>query len=337
MKYNLQDALLTRILSHFNRKSEAVEKLSELLNVGRDAIYRRLRGDTLLSPEEICILSEAFGISLDEVAFGQSDLVFFTFNALSQKINTVEDYLGSVDENLSRLSQLPNAKIKYAATEIPIFYYCTFPEIISFKLYVWGRTIWDLNHIQQKPFHFDFLPPHVMEMGRRLLDNYTQLATTELWSLNLFDNTLNQIEYHVNNGSFAEEKDALLICDRLQELAEHLCFMAEKGRKFKQSQDPDLGPDFRLYHNEMLYTNNTIFLSSPSVRIVFSTFGNPNFIGSTDPRICDYTEDWFEKVISKSGAISMASERARNWYFKGIQKRISQTRSRIKLQIEGGY
>ncbi|MEN0004985.1 MAG: hypothetical protein AAF798_12600 [Bacteroidota bacterium] len=334
MEQLLQQKLMDQIAGRFTKRSEAVEALSTILSVGKDAVYRRFRGDTLLTPDEIRVLSQKFQISLDALVFGETDSVFFTFNAFSQKINSIEDYLDNIKGLLHRLRQLPDVTIYYASSEIPFFYYSFFPELIGFKLYVFGRTVWDLDYLRQRPFQLNLLSPHALELTAEVLHEYIQFPTVELWSYNIFDNTLNQIEYHMNSGQFANPEDALVLCDRASELVDHMCLMAEHGSKYKLGMDPADGKSFELYHNEMIYTNNTIYVKSPIHRILFSTFASPNFLQTSDDRICDFIEDWFRKIRGKSNSISMQAEKSRNAFFNGLKRRISNVRKRLEVQLE---
>ena len=61
----LQDQLFEIILSRFPRRADAVDELCELLSLAKDPIYRRLRGDTFLSPQELAKLAVHYRISLD--------------------------------------------------------------------------------------------------------------------------------------------------------------------------------------------------------------------------------------------------------------------------------
>lgn len=333
MNKTLQGHLLNNILHKFKKRSEAVEALSGILNIGKDAVYRRLRGDTLLTPDELRLLANKYQISLDALIFGDTDSVFFTFNAFSQTITSVEDYLIGLKDSVAQLTTLPEAKVYYASSEIPFFYYCFFPKLITFKLYVWGRTVWDLAYLRNKPFSFDLIPPQSLDISKELLGYYKKMNTTDLWSLNIFDNTLNQIEYHLNSGVFQKEEDAVELCACLNQLADHMCAMAEVGKKFTPGHESELGMPFNLYHNEMIYTNNTIFVSSPYTRVVFTTFGNPNFLQSSDERLCDFTQEWFQKIIRKSNHISEQAEKDRNRFFNGLKRRVDLTRKRIELAL----
>ena len=337
MTNELQTRLLEQITNKYQRKSEAVDILSSLLSIGKDAVYRRLRGDTLLTPDEISLLAKEFHISLDSLVLDNTSSVFFNFNAFTQKINSTTDYLNGILTDLRQIRRLPDVEILYASSEIPFFYYSFFPELIGFKLYVFGRTIWDLDYLKQRKFHFDLLPYHDIEMTKEILENFISIDTTELWSFNIFDNTLNQIEYHCSSGQFENMEDALILLDRLKDLSAHMRRMAEEGRKFKINGDPETGSKFNLYHNEMIYTNNNIFVKSPHYKAVFSTFASPNFLRSTDPRMFEFMSDWFLKVKKRSNSISEQAERDRNAFYHGIERRIASTRRRIETQLQDTF
>ena len=332
---NLQQELLARIIERFEKKVDAVRELADFFNVGKDAIYRRLRGDTLLTPEEIRQLARKYKISLDAILFEDKDMVFFSFNAFSRTIRSVDDYLSNLKANLENFGNVPNAEIYYPTNEIPIFYYCFFPELISFKLYVWGRNIWDLDYLQKHAFRPDIIQHHALDMCNEVLQTYLRIDTIEMWSLNLFDNTLNQIEYYANTGGFKNEEDALELCDKLAALADHMSAMAEAGKKSDLNGHSIEKADFQLYHNEMISTNSFIYLTSPHIRVLFSIYGSPNYMTSSDERICDYTENWIRKIKARSTPIIGDAARDRNWFFKGIKRRIENTRKRIENHLEG--
>ncbi len=334
MQENLQQELLERILVSFPKKVEAVEALCKLLNVSKDAVYRRMRGDTLLTPAEIALLAKHFRISLDDLILSGSDSVYFSLSAFTTPVESVEDYLLELHRNLSRLDHLPEVKVFFTSPEIPLFYFFLFPELATFKLYIWGRTAWDFDYLKQQAFALHLIPPHALKLSQEILNLYFRLDTTELWSVNIFDNTLNQIEHHFNNGAIADAEQALALCLRLDELASHLCLMAENGRKFKPKHPPELGSPFRLLHNDTLFTNNTIFVDAPTMRMVFSAFGDPNYLISSDPRICRFTSNWFQKLIGKSTPISTHAENLRSGFFHQVRRKIEHTRRRIEVKMQ---
>ena len=333
----LQFYLLEEIINRFPKRVDAIEILRKLLNLGTDAVYRRIRGDSTLSPDEMTLLARKFDVSLDKFIFEKSDSVVFTFNPFSQKVSSFQDYLKGIDADLDMMIRLPDIKIMDSWTEIPFFYYIYFPELFCFKFYVWGRTIWDFKYLQTQKFALDTIPVPVIQQAEKILDRYRQISGTQLWSLSIVDNTLNQIEYHVNSGSFARPQDAVLLCERVLELAEHMENMAMYGKKIAVGGSANSGgADLVLYHNEMFGTNNTIFVQSRFGRAVYTTISNPNFLKTSDDQMCNYTDEWFKNVISKSQIMSTTGEKGRRFFFDRLRRRIEVIKKRITALVDNG-
>lgn len=331
----LQERFFDLILNKYGRRVDAVAELCTLLNTSKDPIYRRLRGDTALLPHELELLARHFQISLDALIYGQSHNVVCSFNSFDHQVKDFADYLENYVADLGRLRRLPDVHLYYASAEIPVMTYHFMPELIGFKLYVWGRTTWNLDYLHNRPFDFDLMTEPVQRLSRQVLELYLHTDSTELWSLNVADNTLAQIEYHVYSGGFRHANDAVVLCEKLLEWTAHMKRMAAAGRKFViNGKAEDSSSDFHLFHNEMVYTNNTALILSGMGAAVYSAFSNPNFLKSTDPKLCAYTEHWFRSIIAKSNPITQSAEKSRDWFFLGLTKKIERAKQRILTHIE---
>ena len=335
MSETLQQQFLDTLTRKFSKKTEAVEEISQMLSISRDGAYRRLRGDSVLTPEEMQILAVKHRISIDELIFKQTDKVYFTFNSFKNPVKKFDDYLNGLNENLDAGINLPGLKVLYTTAEIPMFYYGIFPELMCFKMYIWGKTVWNFDYLQDEKFSFDLFSPQVLNLIKEVSDKYLRVKSTELWCRNIFDNTLNQIEYVMMNGNFANNEDALMLCSTLTNLSQHMSKMAKHGKKFRVNSDPlSATIPFELYHNELVYTNNTILLVSDLTNVVFSTFDSPNVLISSDPRIFAHAKNWFQNIKNKSDYITEVSEKNRNLFFSKLEKKVSNTHRRLETFLD---
>lgn len=335
MHKTLQDKLFEDVLSKFPKKSQAVETLTELFGVGKDAVYRRLRGDTLLTPDELSRLAQKFNLSLDSYVFEDATTVFCSFNPFKKEIKNVSDYLEGIHKLMHRVQHIPNTSMYYATSDVPLFTYFFFPEILQFKIYIWGRAVWQFEYLDDMKFNFNTIGPHGMDMAKDMLKYYVNMPSIELLSTDILDNTLNQVEYHVNSGHFENVEDALTLCDRLNDLTNHMETMAKLGYKFLPSQSSEIkGGEMKMYHNEMVYTNNTILFDTDAGKAIYSSYTNPNFLKINDQRLCDFTHAFFEKIRTKSILMSVQGEKQRAWYFNRMRKKVALARTRITLQME---
>jgi hypothetical protein len=289
-----------------------------------------MRGDTALTADELGMICRKYAISLDAMVQDEPSRMFFEFSAFKNPVNSVERYVEQLDENFKRVRAIPEGHILYATSEIPVFYYAFFPRLFLFKLYVWGKTIWDIKSFNELKFHFDIIPYGIKKQAHDLISGYIQLDTTELWSLNIADNTLNQIFYHADIDSFENIEDALELCDDMDRLLDHLENLVTEGKK--RLPDSTVGQGkMKVYHNEMIYTNNTIFFTSPSLKALYTTLANPNFLMTQNKKLCSYKEIWFNKLISKSTQLSGPEEKRRSKFFSALHKTVDRTRKKIEL------
>ncbi len=334
---NLQEAIFAKVLPRFEKKAEAVEALVQLLGVSRDGIYRRLRGDTALSPREISILARQFKLSVDQLISEDSNHIIFDYNLFSgPPVRNFFEYLQQVKHQVTTIGSLPGLRIYYASHTIPLFYYMLFPELLSFKLYVYGLTNWHFDYLQKTKFCFDLITPEEKAIGYEVGAMYSKLDSTDLWTMVLADDTLNQIEYMAMEGRFEREEEALIVCRQVGELVNHARAMAEAGRKFVPGSRPnDENGEFNLYYNELSSSSNIILGRSDHGQVLFITFTTPNFLLTFDERLCRRTEEWFSLLINRSASISFHSAQSRNFYFNRIEKKVEQTLRKLEMFFGG--
>jgi hypothetical protein len=331
---SLQQALIEEVLKKFPNKQAAKEELSEVLAIGKEPCSRRIQNRTMLSPDEISKICRHFGISIDPLIQKASDNVIFNYNTFIEPVKDFESYINQLLRNLKIALQLEGAMIYYATQEITPFQYFFFPELTAFKLYTYGLTVWELKNLEHQKCSMDLISPDVMDKAKECARLYTLLPSTDLWSWGILNHSLNQIEYLSETKRFDPPELALKVCDQLLELLDRHREMASIGKKyFKSASTAASYGDFFLHYNELVNTNNTILLKSPSLKLLFTTFGNPNFLSTSDSRTCKYFEHWFENTISRSIAISIHSEKNRNYFFNRLARQVNQLKKKIRLSL----
>jgi hypothetical protein len=328
-----QTRFFETLIGMYHKRSDALQSISQILQVSLDAVYRRVRNETIISPDEMEKLALHHNISLDQLMNQNRNDVVFQFNSFSSQVNTFEDFLSTLIATINQIKFIPNGQVLYASSEIPVFYQVIVPRFFAFKLYVWARTVWNFPQFQNRPFEFSLIPASVQLQCKEVFDLYKDLPSTELWSSGIFENTFSQIEHHLHSNKFKQTSDALLLLDDLEKICMHMREMAYHGKKFVQGTSPSIGEKITLFHNEMVYTNNTILFISPNLNMLFSTICNPNFIVSKDARICDYLQNWFDAVKNKSIQISEINEKGRSRFFDGILRKIDIMRRKTEIYI----
>lgn len=327
---NLQASILSQILARFTKRSEAISQLQEALSLKREAVNRRLRGDTALGPQEIQALALYFNISIDELVFGQTNRSLFVYNQYKQPISSFLDYLQQIHYAISTFKQKPNFEVRYASREIPIFIYMMFPKLLAFKLYVYALTTWHFDYLQDRPFTFDLLGHKELEVAENMTKLYCSIPSKDYWTVNILEQSLNQMEFMALEGRITDNATLLELCEEVKLMVNHSQLMAKQGQKFLPGLSPtDYDGQFDLYFNEIVDTNNMILAISEQEYGLYHTFDTPNFLFTNDQRICKSVENWFDQTLGNATSISVHSARHRNHYFNRLSERIRKAHDRF--------
>jgi len=329
-KPTLQAFIFDKLQSHFKKTSDVVSALSNLFNLHPDGVYRRIRGESELRPDEIEIIASEYKISLDAHIFKNSDSVLFQFNPLIKTIKNFDDYTTELYNAVKPLSDLKGLTLYSASSDLPIFYFLSSPELFSFKMFVLAQSVWNFEYIKQEKFSFNILSRSTQARTQQIWHIYRMQNTIEMWSLNILDSTINQIEYYFSIKIIKSKTDALKLCTALFDLVSNLENMATEGKRIT---DKSVAKDsFKLYHNELNFANNTILIESEMINLVYTNFVIPDYLRTTDTRIVKHTQNWFSDIISKSTQISTQGEKSRKYFFETLFIKIAD----LKLRIEKG-
>src|SRR6267154_2954696 len=139
--HSTQSSFLEQVKNRLPANVSFVDELAEILTISRDSAYRRIRGETVLSLDEVKKLYDKFGISLDVILSNSSQMVTFHRRVVDHASYTLEKWLNSVLKNLDFLSSFEDHEMIFSAKDIPIFHYFRLPQLSSFKLFFWMKTL----------------------------------------------------------------------------------------------------------------------------------------------------------------------------------------------------
>jgi len=316
-----QVQLLSDIQTQIPSNRSKVEVISEVLQIKRSAAYDRINGKKLLNFAELTLLCQKFNINLNEYLNPDSDKIEVNFPTLKDGTRSEKEFVDGLLNRLLLIQSLAEPEIWYISSEIPVLDYFRYPKLTFFKLYIYGKTVWELPHLKKQPFRGgQSYDDTYLSAFEKINEIYTALPSKEIWSTHLVDNTLSQLKYFAQSGRFANVADIFDILNDLMAMIDELELSAERGRKaFKNG---DLGGRFDLFHNEITHTNNVVIINSVSQKMVFATFDNPNYLESSSKDLWDYSAKWFAKLQKRAQSVSQQSERNRLMLFNLCRTKI---------------
>ncbi|MBK7231070.1 MAG: helix-turn-helix transcriptional regulator [Saprospiraceae bacterium] len=321
--------------THYVGKKDFIDDIAKLLNVQKSSVYKKIRGESALTPDDIAKLGKQYQLSLDDLLGLQQDRIYFDFPALNGVVKNVMDYLNPIEFNIKRV-QMINPTIYYTSREIPIFYYYTSPKLAAFKFHVFYNINWRDEKFKMTSFQYTEYETNAdyLQKIKSISDTYLGLNSIEVWNITVFDNTLNQIRYFLESGLMSQPEEALILHDEIKKLIEKLQEACDTNSKLPFARKLKQAGELTLYNNEIAFTGNLIYVKSESIRTVYSTFDNPNFLNSFNPRLCDYTDKWLQRVINNSIRISGGNTREKNIFFHKILDKVERSRKLTESWLE---
>jgi hypothetical protein len=311
-----------------------VDEIADALNISYDSAYRRIRGDKPMSIDEVVLLSQIYGISLESLGTAGTDSITFSFRTLDNKNFTFRQYLESQINQFKLIGQAKEKEIIYAAKDMPVYHYYNFNELTQFKTFVWKKTIMGLKEYEDLQFSFEDSDQVEQDLCKKALLGYSSISGAEIWNEETVNSTLRQILIYHQMGVFKDTAEALVLLDQFEKMVKHINRQAVEGKKFLLDADPDAATStFQLYNNELVLCDNSIYASVDGQKMAFLTHNTLNYLHIVNKEYCEVTYKWMKNLIRRSTAISSASEKERIQFFNGIYNKINKLKTQLESSI----
>ena len=321
--FEMQDVFIKHLKQIVPSNVSLVDDIADLLKISNDSAYRRLRNETELSLDETYKICKHYRISVDSVFSNKGDSVTCNYIKLTDSEENFDSYLTSLLTQLERLQKSEDAKIIYAAEEIPIFHSFYSKELAAFKLFYWQRSVLNIPTYQTKKFDWDVISDKQLALTHKIHQTYLQIPSTEIWTNETINTTIKQIEYYFESGAFKEKEDAILILQELKKMAQAINGYAEDENKSKNTS-------FNLYNSDLVIGTNCIHVTLAGSVMSYISFNTMNSLTTSNHQFCEEIEHWMKNLIKKSTLISSIAEKQRFQFFSKAYKAIDLCIERIK-------
>ncbi len=332
---SVQSRFIQRLKETIPANHSLVDELADLLQVSTDSAYRRIRGETALTIDEVSTICSHYRIPFDYVGAqnGKGDSVTFSYNHLTGESASFEAYLQNLVRDMRRIKSAEPKEIIWAAEDVPIFHHFSFPKLSAFKLFYWSRSILNVTALEGKKFDPAVVPDHLQELVREIYDLYLAIPSTEIWTEDTLNSTLKQVEYYWESGLFRDKQDMLDVLDEIGRMIRHIELQAAHSSKFRgEVPGASSTQNFTLYNSELMVGNNCILVTAGGTKNTYLSHNTFNSIVTTSPAFCEETERWLKNLVKKSIPISGVSEKQRFRFFKMMNDKIAKIQDRIAVE-----
>jgi transcriptional regulator with XRE-family HTH domain len=302
------------------------EEIADVLGVSNDSAYRRIRGETELTIEEVYVLAKKYGISLDAIFGNQADTVTFSYTKLTDSEKNFEIYLNRILSHLKTLNKFDSKKIYYVAEEIPIFYSFFSKKLTDFKLFYWQRSVLNIPEYQQLKFDWGVVADNLIELAHNLYKEYLTIPSSEIWTVETVLTGIRQIQFYFDSGIITSVH-AIDLLTEYRAMIDIIFKNAENGRKNISDKDET----FVMYHSEVVLGTNCIYVVMGDTKYSYISFNTMNSLTTNNIQFCEETEHWVRNLEKKSTIISGVSAKQRYQFFNSMYKKVDDVIQKIKL------
>ena len=308
MNNKIQDNLIATIRKSIPEGTNLNNYLSGVLNIGRESVYRRLRGEINFTFDEVAILSKDLKFSIDNMIGIKKDTnALFNIHML-QKIDYFDIYVNKILE-YGRLfretsAQMPT-RARISANTMPYFFHITYEALSKLRIYKW---LYQNQKIKPGDKYSDFLLP------KKVYDAHVQFQEdiqtvkniTVIVDNNVFWSVTKDIEYFLKRNLLSDE-DLSALQQEMHRMVNVLEKMATDGF-YKNDVKVEMyvsAVDLEASYLHFEYGENQL----SQVRIY-----SISAIDSFDAGICNIQKQWMESQKRYSVLISGSGEMQRYEY-----------------------
>lgn len=327
----LQQALFKHLKTLLPANISLAEEIAERLNISNDSAYRRIRGEKVISLEEVQMICQHYKISLDQLMHIDSDAIVFIGRNIDAEVFDFTSYLQDTLRVLRSVNRSSNKMMYYEAKDMPIFYYYQYPELAAFKYFFWMRNVLCFPQYSKiRHFEDNELQETIYKTGREIIKEYCKIPCAEIWGAESLHATLHQIEYFKDTGVFKSKASMELIFSQFRALIEHVRDQAECGEKFMAGEKP-AGNDnnYKLYYNQVFLGHNTVLIEADGNTSAFLNHSVMSYIHTRDKKFCDYTKHSIDNTMKKAVLISNVSDKERNKLFNLLLDKVDRAREEM--------
>lgn len=282
----LNTGLIEALKEKLPPKTNLANLLMDTLCIGREAIYRRLRGEVPFTLEEAALISRKLGVSLDKI-------VGVSFSA-----NAVFD-LNVVDHDD------PTTALGTSSNTIPQTLYLKHDLLSKFRLFKW---MYQNKHIQCNHFENLKMPEKLVDTQREFVSLTQYIHSTDyIWDNMIFHHLVNDIKY------FSDIH--LISCEDIQRIKEELLVLVDELEELAMRGKTEAGNSVRIYVSHINFEATYSYLETSSLQLSMIRVYSINSITTQDTEMFNSLKDWIQSLKKFSTMISESGEMQRIQFF----------------------
>lgn len=207
MKDALNNGLIKAMREHLPEETNLANYIMDIISIGKEAVYRRLRGEVPFTFYEVSLLSQSLGISLDQiVGTNRAEGAVFNLN-VSNNMSQMESYhdiLKRYHKLFTFAKEDPKSVLSAACNIVPFTFYSPYERLTKFRLCRWMHQN---NGMKITASMSDIVVTEkILESQRKLMQECRQVPSTyTILDNNIFQSLVREIKYFAGLNMLSDD------------------------------------------------------------------------------------------------------------------------------------
>jgi hypothetical protein len=283
--------------------------LTDILCLGKEAVYRRLRNEVPFSLAEAIVISRKMGISLDKLAGVKisPDALYLLDKAdFEQYINIYCNSLDAYTNAFKSLKNSPKSKAETASLTVPPAFYHRYSGLSKLRLFRWMYQH-DYDSVG-KTYEDMVIPELVVEKELNFVEASENVASAiYIFEESIFMHPVNDIKYFHSIG--------LLSSDTIVELKAQLHSLINDMETLANHGHYENGNEVLFYLSHINFENSYSIVESDKYNLGAMGVYGINYFISNDVESMTRIHKWIASLKKFSTLISQSGEMQRMQFF----------------------
>jgi len=323
MENNLNTNLAEKIFEKIPPNVKPIEYLMTTLDLARESVYRRKRGELSFSIKEIVKLSQELNFSIDEIigTENQSKIIFdIQNNAMFSPEETFRSMLEEYFSLVKRKYEAHNVETIITQNQILPIFVLKFKHLFKFFYYKW------MHQGYRVPLNFYYadikVPVEILNLKDDLIWHINQINNyIFIIDPNTYIDSFKEVLYYYDRKLISKE-DLFILKEEFVNLLRHTESLVLKGTN-------DHGLSYQFYLSSLNVESNTFYVKYDDKIESFLWLYYVNPVKTNNKRMCATHKRWIDSMKRYSSLITHSNELLQAKFYNEQYNYIEQVSKRI--------
>lgn len=297
----LNTGLVNAVKEKLPSKDNLANALMDILYIGKEAIYRRLRGEVPFTLTEAAVISRKLGISLDKmIGVSFRDNAVFDMNIVSSE-KPFEAYYSILEKQVDLFRSVKEdetSEIGTSSNIIPQTLSLKYNMLSKFRLFKW---MYQNENIKCKHFEEMEIPQKMVEKQKEYSDLVSHIHSVDyIWDNMIFSHLVNDIQYFCSIHLITDEDKDML--------KEELFLLIDEMEELSARGKSKAGNDVKIYISNINFEATYSYLDTSSTQLSLIRIYSINSITTQDQEMFRGLKEWIQSLKKFSTLISESGE-----------------------------